>query len=272
MNQSTVQSLEFTLFAYAQQARIKRVATGDLLKPLGLRRHQEAKLLSRLARRGTIVRIRRGLYLLPENLPLGGRWSPGMSGGLVELMDALGARYQICGPSAFYRYGWTDQVPNAHFVYNDRVSGPRAVGVNQYFLIKVAGDRLGDTDTVQEGKLSVVYSAKARSLVDAVYDWSRFASLPAAFDWILKETREDDAMPAAIVEAAIRFSNQGTLRRIGALLDSRGASPLLLKRLHVVLRPSAALFSWDPTAARTGKINTKWGIVENYAPKSSDVE
>lgn len=268
----TIESTEFSLLALAQQARIQRVATGDLRLPLGLTALQEAKLLSRLAKQGTITRIKRGQYLLPEKLPLGGKWSPGEYQGLVELMNALGAKYQICGPSAFHRYGWTEQVPNAHFVYNDRTSGLRVVGVHRYFLIKVTSHRLGGVETAQEGGTSVVYSSRARSLVDAVYEWSRFASLPAAFGWILKEVRYDDALPAAIIDAAIRFGNQGTIRRIGALLEYSKVSPALLKRLQVALRRSAALFSWDPTAARRGKINTRWGVVENYALDSSGIE
>ncbi len=43
----------------------------------GTTAQQEHKVLSGMARRGLAARVRRGLYLLPAVLPLGGRWSPG---------------------------------------------------------------------------------------------------------------------------------------------------------------------------------------------------
>ena len=48
-------------------------------------------------------------------------------------------------------------------------------------LIKVADKRLGSTDKVEtaEGQ-TAVYSSRVRTLLDAVYDWSRFNSLPRA--------------------------------------------------------------------------------------------
>ena len=88
-------------------------------------------------------------------------------------------RYQVSGPNAFYRYGWTDQVPNRLYAYNNRISGDRQIGAVALTLIKVADERLGGTEVVRTPDgIDVVYASKARSLVNAVYDWSRFDSLP----------------------------------------------------------------------------------------------
>ena len=43
-----------------------------------------------------------------------------------------------------------------------------------------------------------MYSSRARTLVDAVYDWSRFGSLPRAYEWVradLKKKRVTAARP-----------------------------------------------------------------------------
>jgi hypothetical protein len=55
-------------------------------------------------------------------------------------------------------------------------------------LIKVSDERLGDaeTDTTSDGE-TAVYASRVRTLVDAVYDWSRFNSLPRGYDWIRGE-------------------------------------------------------------------------------------
>ena len=55
-------------------------------------------------------------------------------------------------------------------------------------LIKVAERRLGDTEeSLTRDGPALIYSSRVRSLVDAVYDWSRFDSLPRGYDWIRKE-------------------------------------------------------------------------------------
>src|SRR5208283_2366647 len=178
-----------------------------------------------------IARVRPGLYLVPPRLPPGGRWSPGEFLALSALMSDRGGRYQISGPNTFYRYGWTDQVPNRIYAYNNRISGDRQIGSVALTLIKVGDDRLGGTEIAQTPDgIDVNYASKARSLVDAVYDWSRFDSLPKAFGWIGREIANDDAFAAELVRMTIAFGNQGTLRRMGALLENLGAQEHLLRR------------------------------------------
>ena len=97
-------------------------------------------------------------------LPPGGRWSPGEFLALSTLMNDRGGRYQISGPNAFYRYGWTDQVPNRLYVYNNRISGDRQIGACGLTLIKVADERLGGVEVVRTPDgIDVVYASKARA-------------------------------------------------------------------------------------------------------------
>ncbi|MDZ4342712.1 MAG: hypothetical protein U1E51_09800, partial [Candidatus Binatia bacterium] len=68
--------LEQQLFAFVQLRKLRTLSTGDLRGPLQISTKQERELLSRLSRAGMIAQVRRGLYLVPERLPLGGIWSP----------------------------------------------------------------------------------------------------------------------------------------------------------------------------------------------------
>src|SRR5204862_7387624 len=97
-------------------------------------------------------------------------------------------QYQICGPNAFNRYGFDEQVPTRVYAYNNRISGERTIGTVELSLIKVAEERLGSTEEAptQEGSVAI-YSSRTRTLVDAVYDRSRFNSLPRAYGWIRRE-------------------------------------------------------------------------------------
>lgn len=256
--------LETLFFGYVQSRNIQSIETGDLVQALGITPIQERKLLSRLARRGLITRVRRGLYLVPLRIPAGGRWSPGEALALNSLIEDRGGRYQICGPNAFYRYGWDEQVPNRTYVYNNRLSGERQVGPVALTLIKVADERLGATEAVStpEG-IDLVYSSRVRSLMDAVYDWSRFNTLPRACRWIETELRKDDKLTADLIDVTLRYGNQSTLRRIGKLLETNGTHAVLLRKIEKALRPSSGLIPWIPTAPKRGTIDRRWGVISN---------
>jgi predicted transcriptional regulator of viral defense system len=256
--------LEAQFFAYVQGEGLKTVETGDIARDLGLTPVQERKLLSRLARSGWIARVRRGLYLVPPTLPPGGKWSPDEALALTTLIEDRGGRYQICGPNAFNRYGWDDQVPNRVYVYNNRISGDRQIGAVALSLIQVADERLGATETIRTpGGINMVYSSRVRSLMDAVYDWSRFNGLPRAYGWIRAEISRDETVPADLTKVTLRFGNQGTVRRIGKLLEMEGVAESLLRKLQRAVRPSSSLIPWIPTRPKRGKTDKRWGVVFN---------
>lgn len=154
--------------AYVQMRNLRTVRSGDLVAPLKLSAKQEQDLLSRMNRRGMIAQVRRGLYLVPAKLPLGGVWTPDEASALGVIMADKQARYQVTGPNAFNRYGFDEQIPSRIYVYNDALSGERTVGQVKLTLIKVNQNRLGDTEKVEmpSGE-TMVYSSRERTLVDA---------------------------------------------------------------------------------------------------------
>lgn len=256
--------LEAQLFAYVQMRGIDTVRNGELVAALGFDVQQERKLLSRLAQRGLIVRVRRGLYLVPPRLPPGGRWSPGEFAALASLMADCGGAYQLSGPNAFHRYGWEDQVPNRLYAYNNRISGERRVGPTRITLVKVTDNRLGETDvfTTPEG-IEAIYSSRTRALIDAVYDWSRFGSLPRAYGWIRAEIARNGVSPEDLIRVARRYGNVSTLRRLGKLLEMVGVEESLLKRLQRQIPPSTALVALVPTLPKRGTVDRRWGVLVN---------
>ncbi|MFA6411829.1 MAG: hypothetical protein WCW53_03965 [Syntrophales bacterium] len=261
---TTLGKQEMQLLAYLQMRKRQTVRSGELTEPLQLSRDQECKLFSRLARGGLIARVRNGFYLVPPQLPLGGAWSPDETMALNALMEDRQGRYQICGPNAFNRYGFDEQIPTRVYAYNNRISGVRTIGAVSLTLIKVADERLGDTEEVRtpEGR-SAVYSSRVRTLVDAVYDWSRFNSLPRAYDWIRGDLAASRVSDSMLVDATLRYGDKGTIRRIGLLLERQGAATDLLQKLEGVLTPSTGLIPWIPGRPKRGTISRRWGVVVN---------
>lgn len=255
---------ERLLFAYVQMRGTPTVRAGELVGPLQLSAPRERNLLSRLAKAGLIVRVWRGLYLVPRKLPLGGQWSPDEALAVNTLMKELDGRYQICGPNAFNRYGFDEQIPNRVYAYNNRLSGERTIGAVALTLIKVADERLGDTEEVEtaDGQ-KAVYASRVRTLVDAVYDWSRFNSLPRGFGWIRAELAAGRVGAAELVRITLRYGDVGTIRRMGALLDRAGVAVALLRKLERALKPSSSLIAWNPVRPKRGTVDRRWGVVWN---------
>ncbi len=255
---------EMQMLAYLQMRKRQTAKTGELTDPLQLSREQERELFRRMMRGGLIARVRPGFYLVPARLPLGASWTPDEALALNTLIGDSGGRYQICGPNAFNRFGFDDQIPNRVYAYNNRISGDRTIGAVELTLIKVSDERLGETEELQtaEGQIAV-YSSRVRTLVDAVYDWSRFNSLPRGYDWIRGELAANRVGAAEFVDVALRYGDKGSIRRIGALLEIQGAEPSLLRKLEKVLSPSTGLIPWIPTKPKRGKIDRRWGVVLN---------
>ncbi len=257
-------ALEIQLLAYAQMRGRQVFRSEEVSDALGITTTQARDLLSRLTRRQLIARVRRGLYLLPARIPPGGKWSPGEFLALATLMGDCDADYQICGPAAFHRYGWDEQVPNRLSVYNTAISGSRTIGAASLTLIKVKPSRIGDTEVIETSDgVETVYSSRARSLVDAVYDWSRFGSLPRAYGWIRMELSRDSKMAGRIVRAAVNYGNTSTVRRLGKLMEMEGVSQRQLRKLKELLPPTTALIPWCPTRAKRGTVDRRWGVVFN---------
>lgn len=255
---------ETRFFAYTQLRGKRTVKTGELLSPLGLTPDQERELLRRLSRGGLITRVRRGLYLVPERLPMGGAWSPDEILALNTLIADRDGRYQICGPNAFNRYGFDEQVPARIYVYNNRISGERTIGAVKLTLIKVADSRLGGTEEVKTRAGEVaVYASRGRTLLDAVYDWSRFNSLPRGYQWIRDDLAKGRVTPKALVEMTLQFGDVGARRRIGALLEVLGIDAPLLRKIEKSLPASRSQIPWIPTLPGRGNVNRRWRVIMN---------
>jgi predicted transcriptional regulator of viral defense system len=257
-------NLASRFFAYVQLKKQDIVRTGGLAPVLDITGAQESDLLRRLSDSGWIVRLKRGVYLVPSRIPAGGKYSPGAALILQKLMDEVNGKYQICGPNAFNYYGLDDQIPSVTYVYNNRISGSRTIGNLSFQFIKIADKRLGATDAFRSREgVEIIYSSKARTLMDAAYDWSRFNSLPRGYDWIRQEIKKDNRLGPKIVEATVQYGNQATTRRIGYLLETFVKTPKIINRLQGQLSDSKALIPWVPGRPTKGKANRKWGVIVN---------
>ncbi|MDZ4165662.1 MAG: hypothetical protein U1C55_11105 [Smithellaceae bacterium] len=66
---------EMQLLAYAQLRKKEFIFSGEIASALDIHAEQEWKLLNRMATSGLMVRLKRGVYLVPSRMPAGGRWT-----------------------------------------------------------------------------------------------------------------------------------------------------------------------------------------------------
>lgn len=249
--------------AWIQLERKSQVTIGEAAEALGLTAVQERKLLSRLSRQGLIVRLRKGLYLVPAQVPPGGQWTPSEYKLVDALMTDAGAIYQIGGPVAFHRYGFDEQVPNEVTVYNDKLSKRTTIGGLRFVFIKVPPKRLGGIEALKlpDGG-EVIIGTLARTLLDAVYDWDRYNTLPRALAWIARK-KDDNETIKKLIRLTLKHGNIGTARRIGYVLTRCKVAPRFLSKLKAKVALGTSLVRLVPRRPARGIINRDWGVIDN---------
>jgi predicted transcriptional regulator of viral defense system len=179
-------------------------------------------------------------------------------------MEEEKGKYQICGPTAFNFYGLDDQIPTVTYLYNDRISGKRFIGNLAFQFIRINDKRLGAVNVVRTREdAEMIYSSTARTLMDAVYDWSRFNSLPRGYGWIKQEIKNEPKLASELIDATVKYGNMATTRRIGYLLDTLVRNSRMINRLQRQLSASSSLIPLIPGRSAKGSTNRKWGIIVN---------
>jgi predicted transcriptional regulator of viral defense system len=258
--------MEMQLLAYAQLQKKEFISSGEIAATLDIDAKQEWKLLNRMATSGLIIRLKRGAYLVPSRMPAGGRWTVSGYYILSKLMDVLKGTYQISGPNAFNFHGFDDQVPNRIYVYNDRIFGEKEIGGTDFVFIKTDAKRLGSTKNLKTpDDIDTVMVTKTRVMVDAVYDWSRYNTLPRAYGWIAAALKKDTDITENLIGDTLQYSNKGTVKRIGYLLTRLGVSDDRLIGMKSQLSSAKSLIPWIPGQTAKGSINKEWGLIVNGA-------
>ncbi len=229
-----------------------------------VRRYAASAVLERM-----LLPLQRGRFLIVPERAWGQSWSPSDGVLLKSLIVDAGGAYQLCGPNAFQHFGWDDQIPNRVYAYNTRISCSGIIAGLDLNLILVRSNRIGSNVPVNNHQAcSPVWPTRSRALLDAVYDWSRFDSLPRGFLWIRNDLRDGKTIAADLVDVFLKFGNQSSLRRLGWALQEFKVPTGLLRKLKRSIRESSTLIPLDPTKPKrgvrsSGKTSREWGVVIN---------
>ena len=257
-------SLEMKAIAYLQLKKLKTVSIRDFQDVLGIARQTEKDLLSNLNKKGVILRLTTGYYLIPDKIsPSSNAIIDGME-ILVYLMQYYNARYMISGPTAIYYYGYTTQIPNRIYVYNDKIYGDKQIGGSSFVFMKTSAKRLKAVKILKSyDGTKIPYASKARLLIDCIYDWNRYNTIPKVFKWIKDEIEKDSGIAEKLVSSAIRYGNKSVQRRLGYLLEKLDVNVKFVDRLQKKIADSKSLIPLIPNIDFKGSVNKKWGLIIN---------
>lgn len=250
-------------FALMQTRRQEIVRLGDLQISLGLSSSQEKELLKRLAKKGYLLRLQRGIYLIPATLQPGGYWQPNEFYIIAKYMETLDAKYYIGGLSALHHYHLTEQIPNQLVVYNDKISRKKKFGKLAVQFIKVSTDNIeGITEFNLPNNQVVNLASLARTILDAVNDWKRYQTLPSAYLWITEHYGNKNFL-TEFISLSAKHANTNSLRRIGYCLEQLGVQDRALLPLSKKLKSIKSWVQLIPNNNYKGKTNSKWRVINN---------
>ena len=260
--------LEVQFFAWTQLEKKKQVQTGDLVKSMNLSSKQEANLLYNLSSSGFILKLWRGFYLIPEKIPPKGLWSPSPYLVINKYMENVGARnFHISGQAIFNKYGYSDQLSSWFTIYNNKIS--KKIYILQYHLdfVKVISKRLGVVKKMKsyigdERFIWARLSSPEQTILDAVYDYKKFGTLPKVYDWIADSLKYKKISPEKLVNVATKYGNTMSQKRIGWVLDKLKVPKRVINSLQKKVSKTKVLTPLNPKN-RKGSINKKWGVIEN---------
>ena len=125
-------------------------------------------------------------------------------------------------------------------------------------MIKVAPARMGAAATSDGRRVGSL----GRVVMDAVFDSSRFGTLPRAYFWI-QERRADVMFLNELTDCAIRYGDGPARRRIGCALDLLDAGGKRLDKLRKSIPSFRSFIPLVPSDTRQGTTHKKWGIILN---------
>lgn len=257
---------QYKAFAYAERKADDEpccvLSSTELERVLGINKKQTARLFTRLVKDGRIQQLQRGVYLFPGRLPPGKKWKPSPYLALAHYMNWKKATWQISGLDALSRHGFTTQIPQSLFVYNDVYSGEKEVGGSQFIFVKVPKTKLGHivTFSIPGSQLKLIYSSKARVVFDMFFEQARVKMLGLAINAV-RLSQNDKSFLNELIECALRYGNKASQQRIGFVLSSLGVNGIKLKILRKDLGKNVAAIPLFPPS-RKGHVNKEWGIIE----------
>ena len=201
-------------------------------------------LLSRLAKEGILVRVKRGHYCLPST-------------NVLSVVSNIYTPSYVSLWAAFEHYGTTTQSPQVIDVINANKSGKRELSLDEgrfesRFVKTDKSFLYGIEKSYLDGKVDFI-AEKEKAIIDGLL-FSDYVPLGE-----VQEAIKDGIDTDKAIEYASRSKKQVVKKRLGYLLNQEGfdCDPERFDNLSDTYVPL------DPSFCRRGEYDSKWRIIDN---------
>ncbi len=217
-----------------------------------------AEILDALARKGRLLQLQRGKYLLVPIKAPNQQWAPNE---FVVAALWMGEVPYYIGYFTMYNYwGLTEQIPQTVFILNLRKNTKKTIGDVKYEALKIDEKKYFGVQKIKIEDIDICVSDKERTLVDFIYNpIGSFTNVVNVLKGCLAEI---DLVK--FIDYLNRFPVLSVRKRAGFFLAEIGCKDSALKKLQKNIGREGTFVVLDPTnKSRKGKINKEWKIIVN---------
>ncbi len=237
----------------------QRLITTAFAQKLFTNKNKASKVLTSLTRKGRLIQLEKGKYILVPIKAPNQQWTPNEF--LVASLWMGDAAYYV-GYFTMYNYwGFTEQVPQTVFVLNVEKSRTKVMGGVKYQAVKIDRKKYYGTDLITIDEQNVSISDKERTLVDFIYK-------PVGSSEAIEQTLKDNIRIIDVdkfIEYLCRFPVVSVRKRAGYYLDKFDwLKPRLGKLKRSIGNRNNTYVVLDPSnPSRKGTVNKDWRIIVN---------
>lgn len=256
-NYSSLSKDELYLISRAEFEKQKLITT-EFTRKLFIDSKKAANILDKLTRKGRLLQLERGKYILVPLKAPHQLWAPNEF--VVAKLLMGNTPYYIGYYTMYHYWGFTEQVPQTIFILNTNKSGAKIVGNIKYQTVKIDEKKYYGVQEIQIENENICISDKERTLVDFIYHpIGSFANI----ETILKNNL-DHINLKKFIQYLILFPVVSVRKRAGYLLEKLDCPDSILLKLKKTLGNKTTYTVLDPSnPSRKGKIKREWKIIVN---------
>ena len=236
----------------------QKIITTPFVQKLFPNKNKASKTVASLTRKGRIIRLEKGKYIIVPMKAPNQQWTPNE---FIVAALWMGDTFYYIGYFTMYNYwGFTEQIPQTVFVLNLRKNAQKTIGDVKYEAVKIDEKKYFGIQKIKIEDTDVCISDKERTLVDFVYNpIGSFNNVTSVLKENLKEIDLDK-----FIHYLNRFPVVSVRKRAGFFLDEIGCENTLLKKIKKSIGRQDTYVVLDPSnKSRKGKINKEWKIIVN---------
>lgn len=248
---------ELYLISRAEYERQKLI-TSEFAKRLFVSPKRTADVLDTLSRKGRLVQLQRGKYLIVPIKAPNQQWAPNEF--VVAALWMGDVPYYIGYYTMYNYWGFTEQIPQKVFVLNLKKNVKKTIGNLQYEALRIDEKKYFGVQKIKIEDVDVCISDKERTLVDFMYNpMGSFANMRV----VLKDNISGIDLEK-FIDYLIRFPVISVRKRVGFFLEEIGCKNSLLEKIKKNIGSKDTYVALDPSKkSRKGKISKEWKIIVN---------